>query len=214
MIAKELKTSRESKKIKINDAAKKLNVNLKYLEALENGQLDKLPAGPYGKKILNEYAFFLDLDSDFLTKLWELETENQQKEIKQNLFSHKVPHLAYFLTIPRILKNLTIILAVLICITYLGYYIRNIIEAPLLIVSSPAENTSISQNFINIYGATEPEANVTINNETVLIEPNGDFFMKVNLSNDLNTISIIAKKKYSKENTIIRRVLVKPIEDN
>lgn len=208
IIAQELLDKRKDLKLDILKISQKLNINVKYLKALENGQLNKLPAGLYGKKILQEYANFLKLDSDFLLELWEIETENKKKNIQKNLFSHKVPHLAYFLTIPKIIKNLSILLAVLICLTYLGYYIKNIIEAPTLIITSPADNVKIEENFVNIQGSTEPEANVSINNKEVLIDPQGNFSQKINLSNGLNTISIIAQKKYSKKNTVIKRILV------
>jgi len=210
LLAEELKQRREDRKIKIETVAKKLKINLKYLQALENGQLEKLPAGLYGKKILQEYSIFLNLDTDFLTKLWEMETENRQKNNQQNIFSYKVPKKSYFLTIPAIIKNLLILLSVFVCLFYLGFYIKNIVEAPRLEIYSPADNLSINQNFIFVTGLSEPETNVTINNEPVLLDSKGNFSQKINLSSDLNTISISAKKKYGKQITITRRILVKP----
>lgn len=210
LLAEELKQRREDRKIKIETVAKKLKINLKYLQALENGQLEKLPAGLYGKKILQEYSIFLNLDTDFLTKLWEMETENRQKNNQQNIFSYKVPKKSYFLTIPAIIKNLLILLSVFVCLFYLGFYIKNIVEAPKLEIYSPADNLSITQNFIFVTGLSEPETNVTINNEPVLLDQKGNFSQKINLSSDLNTISISAKKKYGKQITITRRILVKP----
>lgn len=210
LLAEELKQRREDRKIKIETIAKKLKINLKYLQALENGQLEKLPAGLYGKKILQEYSIFLNLDTDFLTKLWEMETENRQKNNQQNIFSYKVPKKSYFLTIPAIIKNLLILLSVFVCLFYLGFYIKNIVEAPRLEIYSPADNLSINQNFIFVTGLSEPETNVTINNEPVLLDSKGIFSQKINLSSDLNTISISAKKKYGKQITITRRILVKP----
>lgn len=210
LLAEELKQRREDRKIKIETVAKKLKINLKYLQALENGQLEKLPAGLYGKKILQEYSIFLNLDTDFLTKLWEMETENRQKNNQQNIFSYKVPKKSYFLTIPAIIKNMLVLLSVFVCLFYLGFYIKNIVEAPRLEIYSPVDNLSISQNFINVSGLSEPETNVTINNEPVLLDAKGYFSQKINLSSDLNTISISAKKKYGKQITITRRILVKP----
>lgn len=208
IIAKDLRDRREELELELGKAANKLNINIIYLKALESGQLNKLPAGLYGKKILEEYSNFLKTNTEFLLELWDIETENKKKNNQKNLFSHKVPHLTYFLTIPRIIKNLIIFFAVLICLTYLGYYIKNIIEAPTLIISSPTDNIKLNANFVNIQGSTEPEANVTINNQEVLIDPQGNFVQKINLSNGLNTISIIAQKKYSKKNIVIKRILV------
>jgi len=214
IIANDLKERRQERKLRIEDIAKKLKINVKYLLALENGQLKKLPDGLYGKKILNEYALFLNLDADFLTKLWSMETENQNIQSSQNIFSHKVPHIAYFIAIPKIIKNALILFCVIICTTYLGYYLKNIVQAPMLRIDYPTDNLSISQNYIYVAGSTEPETNLLINNEPVLTDTAGKFSQKINLSNDLNTILIVAKKKYSKESIITRRVLVKPEENS
>jgi len=209
LIAEEIKQKRLDKKIKLEVVAKTLKINIRYLQALENGQLEKLPAGLYGKKILREYALFLGLDADFLEKVWELETENRQKEHQQNIFSYKVPKMTYFLTLPGLIKNFLIIFSVTICLFYLGYYIRNIIRAPRLEIYSPIENSIISENYIKISGQTDPETNVTINEKTILLDTQGNFNEKINLSNGLNTVSIVAQKKYSKENRLIRHILVK-----
>ncbi len=208
IIAKEIKEKRKDMGLDLNKISQKTKINIKYLKALENGQLNKLPPGVYGKKILQEYSNFLKLDTDFLLEVWDIETDNKKKVNQRNIFSYKVPHLSYFLTIPKIIKNLIILLAVLICLTYLGYYIKNIIEAPSLIITSPVDNMHTNENFINIIGETEEEATVTINNQEVLLDPQGNFVKKVNLSNGLNTISIVAQKKYSQKNIIKKRILV------
>lgn len=208
LIAEEVRQKRLDKKIKLEVVAKTLKINLKYLQALENGQLDKLPAGLYGKKILREYALFLGLDADFLEKVWELETENRQKEHQQNLFSYKVPKITYFLTVPGMIRNFLIIFSVAICIIYLGYYIRNIIKAPDLEIFYPEENAIITENFVNFSGQSDPETNVTINDKIILLDNQGKFSEKINLSNGLNTISISAQRKYSKENQQVRHILV------
>ena len=57
-VAERLRGARQAKNIKLEEAAKKLNISYKYLRALERGEYDKLPAGVYGKNFLREYAFF------------------------------------------------------------------------------------------------------------------------------------------------------------
>ena len=49
---------------------------------------------------------------------------------------------------------------------------------------------------------------ITINEEFVLINPDGSFSKEINLKNGLNAIVITAKKKYSRQNNIIRNILV------
>ena len=58
-VSEQLRSSRQAKKLKLSFIAKKLNINEKYLAALEKGEYKELPHGVYGKNFLREYALFL-----------------------------------------------------------------------------------------------------------------------------------------------------------
>ncbi len=74
-VAEQLRSARQEKKLKIEDAAQKLNISRKYLEALEKGDFGKLPAGIYGKNFLREYSVFLGLDYNELEKIFQKEAD-------------------------------------------------------------------------------------------------------------------------------------------
>ena len=208
-IGEQLRQARLAQNLPLEEVAQKLNINLKYLKALENSQLDKLPAGIYGKNFLREYAQFLKVNVDKLMDIFNNETGEKQNRKQKNLFSKKIPRAHYFLTVPKIIKNIIIAAVVLICTAYLGYCLIKIISPPKLIIVSPAEDLVTEINDINIQGFTDQEAEVTINGESVLIDASGYFTKKVNLKNGLNTIFITAQKKYSRKNNIVRNILVK-----
>lgn len=208
-IGEQLRQARLAQNLPLEEVAQKLNINLKYLKALENSQLDKLPAGIYGKNFLREYAQFLKVNVNKLVDIFNNETGEKQNRKQKNLFSKKIPRAHYFLTVPKIIKNIIIAAVVLICTAYLGYSLIKIISPPKLIIVSPAEDLVTEINDINIQGFTDQEAEVTINGESVLINASGYFTKKVNLKNGLNTIFITAQKKYSRKNNIVRNILVK-----
>jgi hypothetical protein len=54
------------------DAEAATKIRGRYLEALEREQFDLLPAGPYGRSFLREYAEFLGLDGDILAAEYDL----------------------------------------------------------------------------------------------------------------------------------------------
>ncbi|MFC1678393.1 helix-turn-helix domain-containing protein [Patescibacteria group bacterium] len=204
----QLRQTREEREIKLRDAAQRTNINQKYLKALEGGRLDKLPAGIYGRNFLKEYSIFLGLDPDKLVELYNKETDEQKDNRKHDPFSKKVLGAQYFLTIPRVIKNLFIIFVLIICVLYLGFYLNNIISPPELVVISPEDNLVTRERHINVNGYTKAETEVIINEEIVLIDEKGYFSKELNLKNGLNTIIIEAKKKYSRTNIVIRKVLV------
>jgi hypothetical protein len=66
----------------------------------------------------------------------------------------------------------------------------------------------LSDNKITLQGVTDPGAEITINREMVLTDKNGNFQKDISLKKGLNTLEIIAKKKYSRENIVIRQIIV------
>jgi len=207
-LGEQLRIARENQKIKLGEASQKLNIDQKYLEALENGQLSRLPQGIYGKSFLREYALFLKINPDELLASYNKEINESRQIQKNDPFSKKVIGAQYFLTIPKIIKNSIIVTILIICIGYLGYYLNNIVAPPALVISAPADSLVTDQHSITVKGKTEPETEITINEEAVLIDNNGDFSKDLYLKNGLNTITIQAKKKYSRNHIIVRNVLV------
>ena len=53
----------------------------RYLDALENEEFERLPAGPYRRSFLREYARYLELDADALAAEYELRYEPAEPEI-------------------------------------------------------------------------------------------------------------------------------------
>ena len=216
IIAEHLRNAREEKKIKLKDAARKININLKYLKAIEKGDFDKLPQGTYGKSFIKEYSIFLGIDYNNLIRIYtktldknqHFTNQNLKKTKKNELFSRQVIKSHNFINIPKILKSAIIIIIVLLCFIYLGICLKNIIFPPEIQIIEPKNNLIINASFINIIGLTEPGAEITINGEHILNNDEGWFTKKINLKNGINTITITAKKKYSRENIIKRQILV------
>jgi len=209
MVSEQLRSARQAKKLKLSLIAKKLNINEKYLLALERGEYEKLPSGVYGKNFLREYAFFLGLNYKKLATNFETETNILEPKRQKELFSKQVIKKRYLLAMPKILKNTLIFLTICVCFIYLGYRVNKIISPPILIISNPSANLTTNNTSLQVTGQTESEANLIINGQTVLTNKNGDFSQNISLKNGINIITITASKKNSRGNTVIRQVLVK-----
>jgi cytoskeletal protein RodZ len=209
MVSEQLRSARQAKKLKLSQIAKKLNINEKYLTALEKGEYDQLPHGVYGKNFLREYALFLGLDYKKLAEDYETETNIIEPKRQKELFSKQVVKKRYLLAMPKILKNVLIFLIICVCFIYLGYRVNKIISPPLLIINSPAADLITGQTSLQITGQTEAEASLTINGQTVLTDKNGGFSQTISLKNGINIITITANKKQGRGSTVIRQVLVK-----
>ncbi len=211
IIAKELKRARLQKKVSLEDASRQLKISISYLKALEVGDFEALPTGVYKYNFLREYAIFLGLSANDLIDLFAQNKANEANCSQDNLFVKKASHVHYFITIPRLVRNLLMFSASAVCFIYLAICVNAIISPPELVVSSPSSDIITEEKEITIEGNTDPEAEITINDELVLADSLGEFSKKINLKNGLNTIVIIAHKKYSQKNELIKKVLVSDI---
>ncbi|MFA6194573.1 MAG: helix-turn-helix domain-containing protein [Patescibacteria group bacterium] len=204
-VGEKLRRARRALNLNIEPIARKLKIRAEYLMAMEDERFDKLPAGLYGKNFLREYASFLGLKPKELIK--DLD-EKIFGEENVNPFSQKVLKSHRLLVWPKIIKNVLTSGAVLICFLYLIFYFKNIVTAPDLTIIQPDKNILTSANSMTISGQTELEAEVRINGEIVLNNNKGIFSQTINLKKGLNSITISAKKKYSREQSITRQILV------
>lgn len=211
-VAEQLRSARQAKKLKLDSISGKLNINIKYLEALEKGNFEKLPTGVYGKNFLREYSIFLGLNYKEIEKIFQKELDVIKKSPAKELFSRQVARAQYFLATPKIIKNIIILIVVLACFAYLGFAIKKFTSPPALVVENPNKNLVITEKTINVIGETEAESQVMINGNYVLSDTEGNFTKKINLKKGINIITITSKKKYGRENTIIRQILVKEEE--
>ncbi len=210
-VAERLRGARQAKNIKLEDAVKKLNISYKYLRALERGEYDKLPTGVYGKNFLREYAFFLGFNQEEYNELandFAEEKNISQPLKKRELFSKRRVKKQYFLAVPKVFKSVVVVVAAAVCVIYLGFKVEKVISPPQLFIYSPVENFATEENFVEVAGKTEQESMVVINGEQVLSNQAGEFAKMVHLKNGINTIIIISSKKYGRDNTVIRQVVM------
>jgi cytoskeletal protein RodZ len=204
-IGEELRRLRTFKNLGVDEVAQKLGIRREYLLAMEEENFNLLPAGLYGKNFLKKYATFLGADKNLVTKFLQEATDDRTEN---NPFSQKILKKNKFLIFPKIIRNLLLGLAVLICFLYLIFYFKKIVLPPNLVVNQPEKNLMIKESSILISGKTDKEAEVKINGELILNNNDGIFFQTVNLKKGVNTLTISAKKKYSQENIILRQILV------
>lgn len=202
IIGEQLTAARLNLKISLEEASKKTGINKKYLEALENGHVELLPKGVYRKNFLREYSSFLNLDAKEIIKEYEGENEISVNRSQKNLFSPNASKKINFVSAPKIVKNLIIVLAIGLCLIYFIYNLNNLFSPPFLTINYPPDNFITSDSSLAIAGKTEQNTEVFVNNNSVLLDSGGGFNKTINLKKGLNLITITSQKKYSKKNTV------------
>lgn len=207
-IALNFKKSRINSGLSLKDASAKTGISQKYLEAIERGDWHKLPEGVYHRNFLREYAYYLKQNTEILENYF-LQEDQKQVGRSSRFFSKQIIPGRFFWTLPKMVKNLIIMVIAIIFFTYLFQSYKMINTPPYLTIANPQDNLITDKREINFIGQTEKEAQVTINGIAVLSSKEGFFNEKINLKNGINIITISAKKKYGQESVIKKQILVK-----
>ena len=196
-----LRKTREEQGLDLTEVAKKLNIQLKYLESLEEGAYENLPGKIYAQQWLRSYGKLLDLDIRWLVKEYDREKGLQMQFTGFDRPSIEKTGWLAWLT-PKTMKMTGIAIAAIAFTFYIGLGVHNIIKPPSLIIHQPQNDITTDSRLITIAGETDPEIRLTINNELVLTDANGKFSRDINLSLGFNILEITAIKKHGAQKQV------------
>jgi len=209
-VGETLQAQRQQKKLSLEAASAATKISVKYLTALENGDYKNLPDGVYARNFLREYCYYLKLDCKYLLESFKEEINLVKIEEKDRpVFSRQLPKRQYFFSLPKVTRNIILLIAIILGFVYLGLRIEQVIAPYRLTIDFPPENYVTSERKITLTGQAEREARLFVNNQDVFSDETGRFSQEVNLKEGLNVITVKAKKKYGREATAVRQVLVK-----
>ena len=206
-LGQRLYIARRRKKISLEKAEKETKVRIKYLQALEEGKYEKIPSDVYARGFLMRYCDFLGLKKESI-----LEAYRGERGIYQSINKETItPTTKAKETVPIITPRTLAIVAVAVIILALGGYVwygvKGFTAPPKLEISSPAPESVTDKETIDISGSTDEGATLSINNQSVAINDNGDFFQQVRLQPGINTIEVKAYNKMNKQTVKIIKVL-------
>lgn len=202
-LGEKLKKVREENKISLAKVADAIKVPLQYLLYLEKGEYKKLPNPFFIKQYLRKYADYLQISWMQVKKMFDQEISLWQPPPAVRPKSYLLKR---SLIIPKFVFGLIIFFLIFAFALYFTFEIVGIFQPPSLEVNL-AEFVETKNNFIRIEGKTEPEGEVFINGQEIMIDESGKFSELIPLQEGLNTLKIGARKKFSKEEEIIRQVL-------
>lgn len=203
-----LKKKRLEKNLSFEDIEKGTKIRKKFLEALEKGELEKLPGETYVQGFVKNYADFLSLPTANVLAILRREYFERNKKgiipegltnplVNSRLFTRKI-------AIP-----LAFIIGLIILIIYLYSQFLHFQSKPDLTIKTPKDNQVVTVNKILIVGTTDRETKVFINNQEINTKEDGTFQIEVNLQEEENIFTIIAVNQFSKETKITRKVIKK-----
>jgi len=112
------------------------------------------------------------------------------------------------LLLPKYIKWIITTVIILAVVFFLAVKIDNIFAPPELEIYAPVDGLTTMERELEIIGKSEKESEIVINNRNIIIDNEGGFKTTVNLQKGINSIKIIAKKRYSREKVIELGILL------
>ena len=201
-VAEILKEARLAKNLTYEQIEKATKIRAKFLQAIEEGEYNKLPGSIFAQGFVNNYADFLGLNKTQINALFRREFI-LQKTTSIIPERQKLPTFRFGRQFRSFLLLASILLITIIFIlkSYLDY-----ISSPKLIVNYPEDKISVAAREIEVAGWTETENQLYLNGQAVTPQNTGDFKEKITLNDGLNTITVTARNKNNRQTEIKRTI--------
>jgi cytoskeletal protein RodZ len=205
-VGQRLYDERIRRKLSLEEISTATKIKARFLAAIEKGEYHKLPSPAYAQGFVQNYAAYLGIPKAEILALFKREFEAKKafKVLPDSLVKTKE------FPLRRIKIQQSIIGAGMFLLLILGYLLfqyRFVYLSPKLIVTSPKQESTVSQE-VTVTGQTDSSATVTVNNEPVFVDNNGEFSKKITLFSGKTFITIRAKNRLGKETIIKRSVTV------
>jgi hypothetical protein len=86
--------------------------------------------------------------------------------------------------------------------------VKILLLPPELYILYPKTAMIVKAQIITVQGSTAPGNSININDQSIIVDTNGNFDKKLNLNRGLNILKITASTKYNKTTTIERVIFV------
>lgn len=186
----------EAKRLDAAKLAYLTDVPQRFISSLISGDFDNLPSEPYIRGYLFKIAGVLDADPNVLWLSFrqsaEIRSSGQRDTLPANRFSLK-----------KISgKKLWIGLAILVLLVFLGFRLNSILGKPTLEIYLP-ETTA--DETIQVSGKVTPGDTLTLNNERIYPNEEGEFVKDIQLEPGLNTLEFKVKRYLGREIRVVKQ---------
>jgi cytoskeletal protein RodZ len=195
-----LKKQRENLQKTLEQAALDTKIQPRFLKYIESNDFDKFDSSVYAQGFIKIYAKYLDLNEDRLLAIYRRSVPNIKleratfRETRRGLKNPAITPKSVAITLSAIF--------LLGIISYLGYQIYQFQTPPKIEITNPPNESSVSEESIDILGATDINSSLFINDHPVELSGDGSFQYQVILNPGVNIITILAKKNNSTQESV------------
>lgn len=209
-LAEYLQECRRHSGLSIADATVLSGIQPKFIEALEEGRLKDLPASVYVRGFLKSLARVYRVSSQPLLEQYAAEQTLQTNAQVDGVGATQLPRekvlIPRFVLSPRTITIMSIGVLGLISFGYLYFQVSSLRRPPALEIFSPVSDSTVNSSLLLVRGKTEAGAVVSINNQPVVADTEGNFQENLSLGIGANQLVIKAVNKFDQETVLTRSI--------
>lgn len=199
-----LKEARESKGMSHVDLEKETKIKTSFIKAIENDDWLKLPEYTVVVGFVKSLAGSVDISKEQAVAL--LRRDYLPKSKQSNVVAPKPDIKEKFTWNPKMTFLVGVVIVAILITSYLIIQYQNYIRPPELAIISPQEGQQIDKSPVVVFGNTDSEASVIINNQPVLVEEDGTFTAEIEVFEGTKELVVISKSRSGKETTVRRTI--------
>lgn len=203
-IGKILKEARLRKRHSLNFLEQKTKIKKEFIQAIEKGDWKFLPEFPVVSGFVKSLASYLRLDIKMASAL--LKRDYPPKILS---ISPKPDVENKFYWTPKYTFLVGVSVTIIAVGSYLGFQYFKFLSPPRLEVFEPKDDSVVTGREVLVYGKTDPDTVIKVNNQPILINENGEFTAKIEIFEATKEIKVVAQARSGKETVISRKIIPK-----
>lgn len=198
-----IKSARVKKKLSFKKLEEITKIRASFIESIEEEKWDSLPTFAtvlgFVKSVstalgINEHMAIAVLKRDYPPKKLNINP-------KPDVFSR-------FIWSPKLTFIVGVVAIVLIVLGYIGFQYVKFISPPDLSLESPKENQVVDGISVLVFGSTDSDVKIEVNNQPVLVDTDGKFSVSLGVVSTTKEIIVKAISRSGKERIILRKITV------
>jgi cytoskeletal protein RodZ len=199
-----LKDARIAKKYSLMHVEGMTRIKSGFIDSIEKEKWDSLPAFPTVLGFVKSLASSLDVDPKMAVAV--LKRDYPPKKLK---IAPKPDLGSKFVWSPKLTFAIGVSAILLALFGYLIFQYIHFISPPRLTVDSPKENQVVTGDSVTVFGSTDSDTKIIVNDQPVIVSADGKFSVSLNIVKETKEVVIMASSRSGKATTVSRNIIVK-----
>ncbi len=198
-----IKSARVKKKLSFRRLEDSTKIRATFIKSIEEEKWNVLPTFTTVLGFVKSLATTLGIDERMAIAV--LKRDYPPKKIN---FNPKPDVFSRFAWSPKLTFAIGVVAVVLVVLGYVGFQYAKFVLPPALTVDSPKENQIVDGSSVLVFGSTDSDVKITVNNQPVLVDADGKFSVSLGVTQTTREVDVVAMSRSGKEHLISRKITV------